>query len=75
VFSSRFLPCPRCGDSVERGREAAHHCAPERRVEYQMFKLRESVAAFDSQLHHYLETATGRFETWLAARRVRGEAR
>lgn len=74
VYSSRFLPCARCGDSIERGNETAHECSPERLVEYQMFLLRDGIATFDTQLHHYLDSAVGRFEIWLAARRIRDGA-
>jgi hypothetical protein len=75
VFSSRFLPCPHCGESVAGGAEATHHCDPERRVEHQMARMREEVAALEVQLRCYLDTSSGRFETWLAAREVRGHRR
>jgi hypothetical protein len=75
VFSSRFLPCPHCGESVDRRGQAAHSCNPERRVDYQMFRLRDDVAAFDAQLRRYLDSAAGRFETWLAARDLRSDTR
>ena len=74
VFSSRFLPCSRCGQSLERGSEDTHTCSPDRLVDYQMFKLREQVAAFDTQLRAYLDTSSGRFEVWLAARAIRDGA-
>ena len=37
-----------------------------------MFGLRGEVAQLESGVRHYLATAAGRFETWLAARHVRG---
>jgi hypothetical protein len=48
-----------------------HECAPERRVDFQMFHLREEVAALESRITAYLGSNHGRFEAWLAARQVR----
>ena len=72
MFDSRFMPCQDCGASVDRTGTAGHECAPERRADYQMFGLREEVAQLEAGIHRYLATATGRFESWLAAREVRG---
>jgi hypothetical protein len=74
VFSSRFMPCPHCGQSVDTSPDTVHRCDPERRLDHQMFRLRDDIAAFDAQLHTYLDTSMGRFETWLAARDVRSGA-
>jgi hypothetical protein len=71
VFSSRFLPCADCGASVERSSEADHTCDPQRLVDFQMFRLQKSVAGFEHQVREYLDSATGQFEAWLAARQVR----
>jgi hypothetical protein len=70
MFSSRFMPCTACGDSVERSTESDHRCRPSRRVDYLMFQLRDRVAEFEPQLHRFLASSRGRFETWLAARDV-----
>jgi len=43
-------------------------------ADYQMFALREEVAQLETGVRRYLATASGRFESWLAARQVRGEA-
>lgn len=72
MFDSRFMPCKECGASVDRTGTGEHACAPERRADYQMFGLREEVAQLEAGVHRYLATATGRFESWLAAREVRG---
>jgi hypothetical protein len=71
MFGSRFMPCQECGASVDRTVRAGHECAPERRADYQMFGLRDEVAHLETGIHRYLTTASGRFESWLAAREVR----
>ena len=71
MFTSRFMPCPECGESVDRIAGSGHQCTSERMFEFQMFGLRDEVAAVESQLHSYLATPWGRFETWVAAREVR----
>jgi len=74
MFRSRFMPCQECGASVERIDLPGHECLPERRAEFQMFGLRGEVAQLESGIRRYLATASGRFESWLAARKVRGQA-
>jgi hypothetical protein len=74
MFGSRFMPCPQCGGSVDRTVPGRHECSPERRADYQVFGLRDEVAELEAGVRHYLATATGRFESWLAARHVRGHA-
>jgi hypothetical protein len=68
------MPCPECGASVDRTSDAVHECSDERRADYQLFGLRDEVARLEASVHDYLRTSTGRFEAWLAARQVRGEA-
>ena len=63
------MPCSECGASVARGKEEAHHCEPERRLDYVMFELRLEMASFDRGLGAYLDSPQGRFEQWDAARR------
>jgi hypothetical protein len=74
MFRSRFMPCQECGASVERTGLPGHECSPERLADYQMFGLRDEVAQLETGLRHFLETTTGRFESWLAARQVREQA-
>jgi hypothetical protein len=38
-----------------------------------MFALRGEVAQLETAVGRYLSTASGRFESWLAARQVRGQ--
>lgn len=71
MFTPRFMPCPECGESVDRASAVAHSCADERRVDYEMVQLADEVAGLEEGLHRYLETPPGRFETWLAAMQVR----
>jgi hypothetical protein len=70
VFTSRFMPCTDCGESVERSAAPGHRCSKERLVEYQMFGLREDIASFEDRLGRFLQSGVGRFEVWLAARQV-----
>jgi hypothetical protein len=72
MFRSRFLPCHDCGASVDRTERVEHACSPERWADYQMFGLRGEVAQLEAGIRRYLATATGRFESWFAARQVRG---
>jgi hypothetical protein len=74
MFRSRFMPCDACGASVDRTDVAGHVCMPGRKADYQMFGLRGEVAQLETAIHGYLSTASGRFESWLAARQVRGHA-
>lgn len=71
MFKSRFMPCPECGESVDRTVEAGHECSLERRVDYQMFRLRNEVEQLEARMQDYLTTVPGRFESWLAFRHVR----
>jgi hypothetical protein len=73
VFSSRFMPCTQCGESVDRFAAVAHHCNLERSVDHKISALHEEIAMFESQLQEFLATPRGSFESWLAARRVRGQ--
>lgn len=72
MFESRFMPCPECGDSVERADSHTHRCDPDRQVDFRMFGLRHEIEAFETRFRTFLTTATGRFEEWAAARKVRG---
>lgn len=63
------MPCPDCGASVAVAVRDDHACEDERRLTYQLFQLRDEVAAFDEQLAAYLDSPAGRFELWDAARR------
>lgn len=74
MFRSRFMPCQECGASVDRTGVMRHECAPERLAEFRMFEMREEIAQLETGIRRYLASASGRFETWLAARQVRGQA-
>lgn len=74
VFRSRYMPCDVCGASVDRTVLRNHECSPERRADYEMFGLRGEVAQLDAGIRRYLATAAGRFDSWLAAQQVRGQA-
>jgi hypothetical protein len=68
------MPCEACGASLDRADLTEHQCSPNRRADYQMFGLREEVTELEAGVRRYLTTVSGRFESWLAARQVRGEA-
>ena len=70
MFRSQFMPCQECGASVDQTGVPGHECSPERRAEYQMFGLRDEIAQLEPGIRRYLETGSGRFEVWLAARQV-----
>ena len=74
MFRSRYMPCHVCGASVDRTALREHDCSSERRADYEMFGLRGEIAQLETGVRHYLSTATGRFETWLAAHHVRGRS-
>ena len=74
VFRSRYMPCDVCVASVDRTSLPDHECSSDRRADYEMFGLRGEVAQLDAGVRRYLATAAGRFDSWLAARQVRGEA-
>ena len=65
---SSHMPCPECGASVAAGEQEAHVCDPNRRLDFQLFRLRDDVDAFDEALSSYLESTEGRFAQWLAER-------
>ena len=71
MFTSRFMPCPECGASVDRTSGQGHTCSRGLWAEYQMFGLRAEIAQLEAGFARYLHTTAGRFETWLAARQVR----
>ena len=72
VFPSQFMPCVECGESVHQAASATHRCDPDRLAEFAVFRMRESIARFEDDLLTYLCTSRGQFDTWLAARQVRG---
>jgi hypothetical protein len=48
-----------------------HHCHRERLLDYRMFALRHEIESFDALFESYLDSPTGRFERFVAARDVR----
>lgn len=60
------MPCPECGASVPVAEETEHVCNPDRRVDYELFQLREETAGLDAEIEDYLSSAKGRFEQWYA---------
>ncbi len=60
------MPCPECGASVPVAAETEHVCDPDRRLDYELFQLREEISGLEDQLEEYLSSARGRFEQWYA---------
>ncbi len=71
VFPSRYVSCDSCGTSLERRDRDAHSCDPDRRLDFELFQLRDEVARFDSDFTAYLGSPRGRFEVWYAERHRR----
>lgn len=71
MFVSRFMPCQECGESLDQLAWTVHRCDRERVLDFRMFGLRESIAAFEERYRAYLRSRQGHFEAWLAARQVR----
>lgn len=69
--SSQFMPCPECGASVAVAERDRHACDAERRLEYELFQLREDVARLAAEIDEYLDSPRGRFEQWYAERERR----
>ena len=69
----RHLPCSDCGAAVEQSRHDEHVCDRERLLDYQIFQLRDEMAALDEELAVYLDSPRGRFELWCAARDRRNQ--
>ena len=63
-----YMPCPDCGASVARAERDSHVCDEGRRLEYELFQLREETAAFGAALAAWLESPQGRFERFYAER-------
>jgi hypothetical protein len=64
-----YLPCVEYGASVARNAAALHVCGQERRLDFAVFWARAELDQLEEQLSAYLETPSGRFEAWYAARR------
>jgi hypothetical protein len=65
---SAYKPCPECGASLSRAASGEHVCDDERRLDFNLFQLRDEIASFDAQLSAWLATTRGRFAAWLAER-------
>ena len=61
------MPCPDCGASVAVVGEE-HVCNPERRLDFELFQLRDEITNLDTQIGDYLSSARGQFEQWRAKR-------
>ena len=58
------MPCPDCGASVAVASDAEHVCNPDRRLDYELFQLREEISELGTEIGDYLASAPGMFEAW-----------
>jgi hypothetical protein len=65
------MPCADCGASLERSERAEHVCDPERRLDYELFTLRDHTARLEGQIEDYFTSPEGRFEAWYAEHKRR----
>jgi hypothetical protein len=66
-----FRPCPTCGASVARDRQAEHVCEEAQRLSYELLQVRVEADRFDSELSSWLSTPAGRFAVFYAERERR----
>ena len=66
---SKYMPCPDCGASLAGEEPDEHVCDEERRIDFQLFRMRGQIARFELDLAQFLDTSAGRFETWYAENR------
>src|SRR5712691_426077 len=69
MFTSRFMPCPDCGASLDGDEIEGHGCELEHWLDYQMFQLRDEIDGFEADRGAYLASGPGLFEQWYARRR------
>jgi len=65
---SKYMPCPECGASLAGEDEDEHVCDGQRRLDFQMFRMRGRIARFELDLGEFLDSPEGRFESWYAER-------
>ena len=63
------MPCPHCGASLAGEDRDEHVCDDQRRIDFQMFRLRGQISRFELDLAEFLATPSGRFEAWYAEHR------
>lgn len=70
-FTLRHIPCADCGASVAKTELDEHVCDRERRVDYDLFQLRDDLARLEEEYRAFLASPAGKFALW-QARRTRG---
>lgn len=66
-----WMPCPECGASVAVLERERHVCEPERKLDYEMFQLRDEVERLAAGIADFLASPRGRFAQWYAERERR----
>ena len=59
------MPCDECGASVPRELRDEHECDPEKKLDWEMFCLREGLQSFEIDLVQWLNSSEGQFELYL----------
>ncbi len=65
---SQYIPCSECGASLAGEDRDEHVCDGDRRIDFQMFRLRGGIGRFELDLAEFLKTPGGRFEAFYAER-------
>ena len=63
-----YRQCEDCGVAVPVNEADVHECDPDRRLEFQLLRLRPGIVAFEADLRAYLASPRGRFERFYAER-------
>jgi hypothetical protein len=66
---SKYMPCPECGAALAGEEPDDHVCDEQRRIDFQMFRMRGGIARFEIDLGAFLASPVGRFESWYAEQR------
>ncbi len=64
----KYMPCDGCGVSVACDQEADHECDQERRLDFNIFKLKSELDGVEAEIIEYLVSPHGLFEAYYAAR-------
>jgi hypothetical protein len=64
----QYTACSECGACIPRWEVETHECDPERKLDYELVRLRPETAAFERNYNAWLGTLQGRFAAFYAER-------
>lgn len=65
--SSRFMPCPECGASVEQSKADEHECDLNQKTEYELFQtVRGEMEGFNAEVEGFFAEPETKFALWEA---------